>query len=225
VGDDLFQAKLKGNDLSNNKDIAWTQVGDDLFQAKLKGNDLSNDYKNYNSGHVLSWQDWIGKYANCSFDYFARHNSGRPINYKFNNSGYRGSEHHDNPDISVFGSSFSFGVGIEFSDCWHQLLGDYRVNCYAPAGILITNNDIIDHYQHTNITSGIVILQLREFKYNTLPIVIPNNVKCFVIDENEHGELFGFDYASFVDKAEDNTHPGPETHKQWATQIKKKFSL
>jgi len=27
------------------------------------------------------------------------------------------------------------------------------------------------------------------------------------------------------DKARDNTHPGPETHKQWAIKIKKQFNL
>jgi hypothetical protein len=58
-----------------------------------------------------------------------------------------------------------------------------------------------------------------------LPIIIPDNVKCFVIDEVSHDDLFGFNYDNFIDKAEDNTHPGPETHKQWAMQIKKKFNL
>ena len=186
---------------------------------------MLKDYQKYNTGYVSSWQDWIGKYANCSFDYFARHNSGRPISYKFNSLGYRGGEHYSNPEISVFGSSFSFGVGIEFNNCWHQQLGDYRVNCYSPAGFLVTNNNVIDHYQCADITSGIVILQFREFKYNTLPIIIPDNVKCFVIDEVSHDDLFGFNYDNFIDKAEDNTHPGPETHKQWAMQIKKKFNL
>lgn len=186
---------------------------------------MLNDYKNYNPGYATDWQDWVGKYANCSFDYFARHKSGRPLSYKFNSLGYRGGEHYANPDISVFGSSFSFGVGVEFNECWHQQLGNYQVNCYSPAGILVTNNNIIDQYQCADITSGIVILQFREFKYNTLPIIIPDNVKCFIIDEDEHDDLFGFNYASFIDKAEDNTHPGPDTHKQWAIQIKKKFTL
>lgn len=186
---------------------------------------MSNNSKNYNNGYAPSYQEWLGKYANCSFDHFARHKEGRPIEYKFNSLGYRGHEHYSDPDISVFGSSFSFGVGVEFNECWHQLLGDYRVNCYAPAGIGVTNNNIIDHYHRANISSGIIILQFREFSYNTAPIIIPDNVNCFVIDENYHDTLFGFDYASFVDKAEDNTHPGPETHKQWAMQIKKKFNL
>jgi hypothetical protein len=186
---------------------------------------LSKEYKSYNRGYTWSYQNWIGKYANCSFEYFARHKEGKPIDYKFNSLGYRGNEHHLAPDISVFGSSFSFGVGIEFAECWHQQLGDYRINCFAPAGIRVTNNDIIDHYHRANILSGIVILQFREFKYNTAPITIPNNVKFFVIDETSHNELFGFDYDSFLDKAEDKAHPGPETHKQWAQKIKKQFNL
>ena len=180
---------------------------------------------NYNNGFATCYKKWIGKYANCTFNYFARHKEGRPIEYKFNSLGYRGNEHYPNPEITIFGSSFSFGVGIEFSDCWHQQLGNYRVNCYAPAGFLVTNNDIIDHYHQSDILSGIVILQLREFKYNTAPIAIPNNVNCFVVDENCHIDLFGFNYASFKDKAEDNTHPGVETHKQWSMKIKKKFNL
>lgn len=186
---------------------------------------MSKEYNSYNPGYALSYQDWLGKYANCSFEYFARHKEGKPVTYKFNSLGYRGNEHYADPDISVFGSSFSFGVGIEFSECWHQQLGDYQINCYAPAGFLVTNNNIIDHYHRANILSGIVILQFREFKYNTAPITIPNNVKCFVVDETNHNELFGFDYDSFVDKAEDKTHPGPKTHKQWAIKIKKKFNL
>ena len=186
---------------------------------------MSSEYSSYNTGYAKSYQAWLGKYANCSFEYFAKHKEGKPVAYKFNSLGYRDNEHYSYPDISVFGSSFSFGVGIEFAKCWHQQLGDYRINCYAPAGFLVTNNDIIDHYCKANILSGIVILQFREFKYNTALLYIPNNVKCFVIDETNHSELFGFDYDSFVDKAEDNTHPGPETHKQWAIKIKKKFDL
>jgi hypothetical protein len=186
---------------------------------------LSSDYKNYNSGYTSCYESWIGRYANCQFDYFARHKHGRPIDYTFNSLGYRGNEHHPDPEISVFGSSFSFGVGIDFDQCWHQQLGNYRVNCYAPAGFLVTNNDIIDHYNRLEISSGIVILQFREFKYNTGSISIPHNAKCFVIDQKLHSDLFGFDYDSIVDQAEDNTHPGPETHKQWAKQIKKTFVL
>ena len=186
---------------------------------------MLNEYNNYDSGYSPSYQEWLGKYANCSFDYFARHKEGPPVKYQFNSIGYRGNEHCTNPDISVFGSSFSFGVGVNFSDCWHQQLGDYRVNCYAPAGFLVTNNDIVNHYQQTDISSGIVILQFREFEYNTSPIIIPDNVKCFVIDQTTHDNLFGFDYASFVDKAKDHTHPGPLTHTQWALQIKKEFNL
>ena len=186
---------------------------------------MLKEYKNYDHGYAATWQSWVGKYANCNFDYFARHKSGQPITYKFNSIGYRGNEHFINPEISVFGSSFSFGVGIEFDKCWHQQLGNYRINCYSPAGFLVTNNDIIDQYQHAKISTGIVILQFREFKYNTLPITIPDNTRYFVIDEHKHNDLFGFGYNSFIDKAEDNIHPGLKTHKQWAILIKKKFNL
>jgi hypothetical protein len=104
-------------------------------------------------------------------------------------------------------------------------LGNYRVNCYAPAGFLVTNNDIIDHYKQTKINTGTVILQFREFKYNITDIIVPENVLCFVVDENTHPELLTFSWASFVDKAYDQTHPGPLTHKLWAQIIKKKFNL
>jgi len=179
----------------------------------------------YHSGFSDSYWDWIGKFSNHRYDYFARHNQGRPIDYTFNSKGYRGPEHHDTPDISVFGSSFSFGVGIEFNKCWHQNLGDYRVNCYAPAGILVTNNDIIEHYRRTEIKSEKVILQLREFRYNTFEIQIPHETICFVVDEMLHPNILNFPWASWVDRAEDNTHPGPQTHQIWALEIKKTFKL
>jgi len=188
----------------------------------LEKNNLPSDY---DSGYVKSYPDWIGRYANQTFDYFARHQSGHPVRYQFNSQGYRGPEHYADPDISVFGSSFSFGVGIEFEQCWHQLLGPYRVNCYATAGFLATNNNIIEHLQRETITQGMIILQLREFEYNTAPITIPNGVKCFVVDQQLHNNLAGFDYESFVDRAEDQTHPGPLTHKLWAQQIKTQFNL
>ena len=186
---------------------------------------MLKDYGNYESGFVDSYWQWIGRYAYKSFEYFARHQQGQPKLYKFNSLGYRGPEHHVNPDISVFGSSFSFGVGIDFDQCWHQQLGDYKVNCYAPAGFAVTNNDIIEHYQRTSIASGQVILQLREFDYNTGPITIPSEVLCFVVDSYRHNDLIGFTWAGFVDKAEDLTHPGPKTHKTWAYLIKNKFNL
>lgn len=179
---------------------------------------------NYDSGFVETYWDWIGKYSNCCFDYFAKHQSGRPIKYKFNSQGYRGPEHVVNPDISVFGSSFSFGVGIEFDQCWHQQLGDYTVNCYAPAGFLVTNNDIIDHYNSTK-PSGVVILQLREFKYNIKDIQVPENTFCFVIDETLPTGFKGFRYDSFLDKAEDQIHPGSKTHQTWAKIIKRILNL
>jgi hypothetical protein len=169
---------------------------------------LLKDSKLYDSGVAPSYWQWIGKFANQSFDYFAKHTSGTPIAYKFNSLGYRGPEHYDDPDISVFGSSFSFGVGIEFQQCWHQLLGNYRINCYAPAGIGVTNNDIIEHYYQAKIS-----------------ISIPQNVDYFIIDSYRHSDLFGFAYSSIIDLAEDKTHPGPNTHKLWAYIIKKKFNL
>jgi hypothetical protein len=188
---------------------------------------LSSECKinNYNNGYTPDYWQWLGKYKNSHFNYFARHNQGRAIDYNFNSLGYRGHEHHSCPDISVFGSSFSFGVGVEFEKCWHQLLGNYKVNCYAPAGILVTNNNIIDHYHKTNIETGIVILQFREFRYNTSEIDIPRNVLTFVVDEEAHPNLFNLSWSSFIDKAEDHTHPGPLTHQSWAHQIKQKYNL
>jgi len=186
---------------------------------------LQKEFENYESGFVDSYWKWLGRYANQSFNYFARHQQGRPIQYKFNSLGYRGPEHHAEPDISVFGSSFSFGVGIEYYQCWHQLLGNYRVNCWATAGFAATNNDIIEHYLRTPIFTGKVILQLREFSYNTAPISIPQNVLCFVVDRYKHNDLFSFSWDGFVDKAEDQVHPGPKTHKTWAYIIKNKFNL
>lgn len=179
----------------------------------------------YDNGFVDQYWKWPGKYANCHYKYFARHKQGREIDYDFNSTGYRGIEHHSLPDISVFGSSFSFGVGIDFDQCWHQLLGNYRVNCYAPAGILVTNNNIIEHYCQTKISSGIVILQLREFQYNTGVIEIPPDVLTFVVDQITHPSMVNLGWDSFVDKAEDNTHPGPQTHQLWAQTIKKTYNL
>ncbi len=186
---------------------------------------MQKNLENYESGFVDSYWKWQGRYANKSYEYFGRHEQGRPIQYRFNSLGYRGPEHHDNPDISVFGSSFSFGVGIDYDQCWHQHLGNYRVNCYASAGFVATNNDIIEHYLRTPISSGKVILQLREFNYNTAPVVVPDNLLCFVIDSYKHDDLLGFTWSGFLDKAEDQTHPGPKTHKTWAYIIKNKFNL
>lgn len=179
---------------------------------------------NYEPGKVDHFNDWIGKFANCQFDYFGRHKSGRPVNYSFNSLGYRGPEHWDSPDISIFGSSFSFGIGIDYNQCWHQLLGDYRVNCYAPAGFLVTNNDIINHYNMVK-PKGRVILQFREFKYNTDVLTIPSGVDYFIIDEQVASGHPGFSYSSFLDRAEDDTHPGPNTHILWAKILKRAYKL
>lgn len=186
---------------------------------------LNDTVSVYDSGWASTYWDWLGKFSNRRYTHFARHTKGKSIEYSFNSAGYRGSEHHACPDITVFGSSFSFGVGVEFNQCWHQQLGNYRVNCYAPAGILVTNNHIIEHYNRSQITSGIVILQFREFRYNTSEICIPPGVLCFVVDEHIHTDLFNLPWDSFVDKAEDSTHPGPLTHKLWAQEIKKTFNL
>lgn len=178
----------------------------------------------YDSGAAKSYQQWIGKYANCDFDYFARHRAGQPVKYQFNSKGWRGPEHYEYADIYVFGSSFSFGVGMDWSQCWHQQLGNYRVNCYAPAGFLVTNNDIIDYYKQLN-PSAIIILQLREFEYNVAPIDVPENIHCFVVDKVVPQNFVGFRYSTFVDHANDQTHPGPRTHQLWSKIIKKMFNL
>jgi|688.fasta_scaffold213415_2 hypothetical protein len=177
----------------------------------------------YQSGFVHSYKQWIGKFSNQEYDYFARHASGNKIKYKFNSIGYRGPEHHLVPDISIFGSSFSFGVGLEFDRCWHQQLGEYKINCYAPAGFLMTNDDIIDHYKEIN-PPGQIILQLRESKYNRATLTLPDT-KVFIIDEYSHPFIFSLTYNTMVDKAEDQIHPGIQTHKLWAFAIKKKFNL
>lgn len=178
----------------------------------------------YTNGNASSYRDWVGKYANCKFDYFARHDKGKPIKYHFNNHGYRGPEPYAQPDITIFGSSFSFGVGIEYDQCWHQLLGNYRINCFSPAGFLVTNDDIIDNYQ-THCPQGRVILQLREYRYNRSHLDIPGNVMVFAVDESAWPGVLTFTWSSFVDKGEDGLHPGTKTHKLWAQIIKKKFDL
>lgn len=178
------------------------------------------------SGYANSFNEWIGKYSNQQFDYFARHQSGPTVAYDFNSQGWRGPEPESDPDICVFGSSFSFGVGVEYHQCWHQLLGDYRVNCYAPAGFLVTNNDIINHYHTFNFNKQVLsIIQLREFRYNVGEVIIPPNARCFVVDEIEHPAFLNLPWSSFVDKAHDGVHPGPKTHQSWAKILKKMFNL
>lgn len=180
---------------------------------------------NYNSGYADGINDWIGKFSNQSFSYFARHKSGLPIDYTFNSLGYRGPEHHRYPDISIFGSSFSFGVGLEHSRCWHQMLGNYRVNSYATAGFLVSNNDIVDHYKKVSVDSGITIVQLREFKHNKENFLLTDHGFYFVIDEVKHSHIPTFTWSSWADRAEDNVHPGTNTHIIWSTIIKKMFNL
>lgn len=171
------------------------------------------------------YQKWIGRYANCKFDYFGRHDQGRAIDYSFNSLGYRGPEHHAAPDITIFGSSFSFGVGIEYHQCWHQLLGNYRINCIATAGFLATNDDIVDHYKTAVPSTGRVIVQLRESRYNRGPLDIPKAAIIFAVDENPQPGILTMTWSSFIDKAEDGIHPGINTHRAWAKIIKNAFSL
>jgi hypothetical protein len=180
---------------------------------------------NYKSGYADGINNWVGKFSNQSYKYFARHDSGKPIDYTFNSLGYRGPEHHAHPDISVFGSSFSFGVGLAYNQCWHQLLGDLQVNTYTTAGFLVSNNDIIDHYKKVSVKSGITIIQLREFKYNKENFLLPNHGFYFVIDEIKHSHIPTLTWSSFIDRAEDDTHPGPNTHLQWSKIIKKMFNM
>ena len=72
------------------------------------------------NGYAKCWSEWVGKYANCHFDYFARHQSGPMIDYDFNSLGYRGAEHWTDPDINIFGSSF--GVGVTHEECWQDVV-------------------------------------------------------------------------------------------------------
>lgn len=178
----------------------------------------------YDSGHAANYQAWIGRYANSRFQYFARHRQGRTLDYSFNSQGYRGPEHHADPDITIFGSSFSFGVGLAFEQCWHQLLGAYRINCVAPAGFLVTNDDIIAHY-HAVSPKSKVILQLREHRYDRGRITLPRDVMVFAVDETAWPDVLTFTWSSFLDKAEDGVHPGPKTHESWSQTIKTTFNL
>lgn len=172
------------------------------------------------------YQAWLGRFANQSMCYFGHHDKGRPIQYRFNSQGYRGPEHHPTPDLAIFGSSFSFGVGIEWHQCWHQQLGDYRVNCYAVAGFLAVNHDIIRHCLATNHNAGRVILQLRESRYDRSHIPIPQDIFCFAVDEHEQQGMLTFTWAEWKDDlAEDGKHPGANTHKQWANKIRTVLDL
>mgnify|MGYP001026422634 CR=1 FL=1 len=168
---------------------------------------------------------WTEQNKNKNYNYFGRHTSGDPIDYSFNYLGYRGKFYTD-PDISIFGSSFSFGIGLNYNDCWHQNLGEYKVNCYAVAGWLINNNQILENYQkiknQQNI--GTAIIQLREFKYNTKELDLPN-CNIFCIDQQKNNNVMTFRYSSFLDLALDNLHPGTRTHKQWAMILKNLWKL
>ena len=168
---------------------------------------------------------WREKNKNKNYSYFGWHTSGEPVNYNFNHMGYRG-KFYENPDISVFGSSFSFGIGIDYCDCWHQNLGDYKVNCYAVAGWLINNNQIIENYKKhlQQGYPGKTIIQLREFEYNTGALDLPKcDIVCIDKQNNNVGIHLG--YSSFIDFALDNKHPGAKTHKRWAKILKKIWNL
>lgn len=178
----------------------------------------------WNSGHADSYQQWVGKYANLECDYFARHSTGNPIRYTFNNEGFRGPKFHKEPDISIFGSSFSFGVGIEWDQCWHQQLRDYKVNCYAPAGFAVRNSDILEYYNIIQ-PAGITILQFREIQYDIKSWEPPGSTFNFIIEKHHHPTLRTLTYDTFIDKANDGVHPGKKTHQQWAKWIIQQFNL
>lgn len=176
----------------------------------------------YATGHVKDYREWPGRYANQTFTHFAKHHQGRPITYDFNSQGFRGPEFHDKPDLTVIGSSFSFGVGIQFCQCWHQLLGNLRVNCYATAGFPVNNHDLLDLALTVAPTTGRLVIQFRESEYGTVPTPLPQ-ADCFTIDHDSWSDLFTLEYDSIQDRAEDGIHPGPLTHQSWARTLKDKF--
>lgn len=177
----------------------------------------------YLSGCVSEYREWIGKYANQTCSYFAKHTHGASRHYQFNSLGFRGPEFYIDPDIIVVGSSFSFGVGIEFEQCWHQLLGNLRVNCYATAGFIMTNNDILDLAASITDNSARMILQLRESCYNRAKLDLPLSTDCFAIDQQPIPNMFTLGYDTVIDHAEDGIHPGPLTHQSWAKTLRHKF--
>jgi hypothetical protein len=169
--------------------------------------------------------NWATQFINHRCHYFARHSQGEAVEYNFNSRGFRGPEFYNDPDISVIGSSFSFGVGLDWSQCWHQNLGNYRVNCYSAAGVLVTNNDILEYYYQTQ-PKGIVILQFREQQYDRAPWAVPTNTKNFIIEPSgKHDTIPTFTYGSFLDRSWDAVHPGQKTHRLWSKWIKTLFNL
>lgn len=170
---------------------------------------------------------WIGHYSNQRHVYFARHHSGKHIDYSFNSSGFRGPEF-TNADITIFGSSFTFGVGLPWEDTWHQQLAymtNKTVNVYSIAGYGISNNELIELYNRFK-TNSRVILQLREDAYSSGAYTIPSDIMAFKIEENtKDSRCLTFTWKGFVDRAEDQTHPGPKTHYMWAKVLKKIWNL
>lgn len=174
----------------------------------------------------MTWDEWIGLNANSTVNYFARHVNGTPVEYKFNSLGFRGPEFYADPDITVFGSSFTFGVGLDWDKTWHQLLGDYRINCYAAAGWAVSNDQLVDLFNRFTPATGISIIQFREEKYTRHTYKIPKGPLCFKIeDAGKDPRMPTFSYTSICDQAADMCHPGPKTHKVWATLLKKMWNL
>ena len=176
------------------------------------------------SGHASSYQNWPELHRNLRCQYFARHHDGESCDYQFNSQGFRGPEFHRNPDIVIIGSSFSFGVGLKWEECWHQNLGNYRINCYAFAGFAMTNNDILDFY-HGLSPQTKTILQFREYSYDTDVWEPPKDTWNFIVDQHPRNDILCFDWQSWLDRARDRTHPGPLTHKSWTNTIKKTWNL
>jgi hypothetical protein len=174
-----------------------------------------------------SLDTWIGHFSNQTHNYFGRHTEGRPVVYNFNSKGFRGPEFID-ADITVFGSSFSFGVGLEWTDTWHQQLArmtNKTVNVYSIAGYGIENQELIELYTRYTPTNQ-VILQLREEAYSTKKYTIPENILVFKIEEDKKDtQCPTFTWASFADHAEDKIHPGVITHSNWAKILIKIWNL
>lgn len=170
---------------------------------------------------------WIGHYSNQHLYYFGRHFNGKPISYKFNSLGFRGPEFVD-ADITIVGSSFTFGVGLAWEDTWHQQLAymtNKTVNVYSIAGYGISNNELIELYARFKSNKQ-AIIQLREETYSTADYTIPSDTFVFRIEESQKDvQCPTFTWSGFVDHAEDGVHPGPKTHVKWAKLIAKIWNL
>lgn len=178
----------------------------------------------------MVWQDWCQEHRGKQYQYFGKHTDGRPVSYSFNELGFRGPKFHTDPDVVVYGSSFSFGIGLEWEQSWHQQIArikNIKVNCYAGAGFAVTNNDIVDLFQaYPPQNTSKVILQLREEEYTTAPYNLPPGIMAFKVDKEVKDKVVPtFLWRSFVDKAADGIHPGPRTHLNWAIILSKLWNL